>query len=216
MKNIQTHVTGLSMLTACVFIVGEMSGTGVLSLPKAMFQSGWAGLIMILLCCLVSGYCGIRLSSCWMLILKKGDSVTQGARDPFPTIAYEAAGLFGRYLVNAVSYIQLFGVGVIFLLIAAQNCREVFDTFWLYFCDWTVVITILMIPVAMFGTPKDFWPIAVGASVCTAIACLFIFIQTLIQGPTPNKNTNTTLTLINNTISTTTPSPIKDPEITFM
>ena len=32
-KGIENNVKGLTMFTAAVFIVGEMSGTGVLSLP---------------------------------------------------------------------------------------------------------------------------------------------------------------------------------------
>lgn len=52
------------MFTAAVFIIGEMSGTGILSLPKAVLNSGWAGLAMILACCVLSAYCGN-----WRLLL---------------------------------------------------------------------------------------------------------------------------------------------------
>ncbi len=51
----------------------------------------------------------------------------------------------------------------------------------LHFCDWTLVISAVMLPIAMFGTPKDFWPIAVGAMLFTAIACLLIFVQSIRQ-----------------------------------
>ena len=88
---------GLTMFTAAVFIVGEMSGTGVLSLPKAMLGSGWTGVGLILGCCVLSAYCGIRLSTCWMMILEKNEEYATGdVRDPYPIIAYEAAGKIGR------------------------------------------------------------------------------------------------------------------------
>ena len=48
------------MITAAIFIIGEMSGTGVLSLAKAMEQSNWTGLFLIIASCILSGYCGIR------------------------------------------------------------------------------------------------------------------------------------------------------------
>ena len=86
------------MYTAAIFIVGEMSGTGVLSLPKSMNESGWAGLVMIIFCCLMSAYCGIRLSSCWMMIINKNPSLQHGVRDPYPVIAYESAGRIGRFV----------------------------------------------------------------------------------------------------------------------
>jgi vesicular inhibitory amino acid transporter len=79
-------------------------------------------------------------------------------------IAFEASGNIGRYLVMFASYLQLFGVAVIFLLIASQNLASVLNSLIsiLYFCDYTIIITVLMIPIAMLGTPKDFWPIAVS------------------------------------------------------
>ena len=73
-----------------------MSGTGVLSLPKSMNESGWYGLAMIIMCCLISAYCGIKLSSCWMMIIKRNHSLRYGVRDPFQVIAYEAAGNIGK------------------------------------------------------------------------------------------------------------------------
>ena len=63
-----------------------------------MLQSGWAGVALLLGCCVVSAYCGIRLSSCWMLILNRNETLRHGVRDPFPVIAYEAAGAVGRYV----------------------------------------------------------------------------------------------------------------------
>lgn len=186
----ESTIKGLGVITAAVFIVGEMSGTGVLSLPKAMEQSNWAGLALILGCCALSGYCGIRLSSCWMMILEKNPSLKEGVRDPFSVIAFEAAGKFGRILVEIASYVQLFGVAVIFLLIAAHNFASLFSSFYFHFCDWTIAITVLMLPIAMFGTPKDFWPIAVGAMVFTGLACILIFSQSMkqITEPLPPNN----------------------------
>jgi vesicular inhibitory amino acid transporter len=178
-------VKGLSLATTAIFIIGEMTGTGILSLPKAVSQSDWTGIGLILGCCVLSAYCGIRLASCWILILSKNESFRQGVRDPFPVIAYEAAGRVGRYIVLVSSYLQLFGAGVIFILLASENVANILNNKFLYFCDWTIIITCLMFPVSMLGTPKDFWPIAVGAMVCTAVACLCIFVQSMDQIVTP-------------------------------
>jgi vesicular inhibitory amino acid transporter len=117
------------------------------------------------------------------MILEKKYSLFKSAREPFPLIAYEAGGNFARYLVYVTSYVQLVGVAVIFLLIASHNFATVLNQFVFHFCDYTILITIIMCPIAMFGTPKDFWVIAVGAMICTGIACLLLFIQTLRQIP---------------------------------
>lgn len=46
-KDSRETVKGLTILTAAVFIVGEMSGTGVLSLPYSINDSHWAGVVLI-------------------------------------------------------------------------------------------------------------------------------------------------------------------------
>ena len=115
------------------------------------------------------------------MIQSKNPSLRHGVRDPFPTIAYEAGGRWARYLVLVVSYVQLFGVAVIFLLIAAHNLASLLNTCALHFCDWTIVIAVVMAPIAMLGTPKDFWPIAVGAMLFTGFACVLIFSESMRQ-----------------------------------
>lgn len=183
-----TQLKGLTIFTAAIFIIGEMSGTGVLSLPISINQSGWTGVAMVLICCVLSGYCGFRLSTCWTMLLEKNEELREGVRDPFPVIAFEAAGKIGRRVVEVAVYIQLFGVSVIFLLIAAANIHSLLPHIVLKFCDWTIIIAVLMCPVSMLGTPKDFWPIAVGAAIFTAIACLFIFIQTMRESVDSNNH----------------------------
>lgn len=115
---------------------------------------------------------------------KRASNESLHTREPFPVIAQEAGGKIARYIVVVASYLQLIGVAVIFLLIASHNIASVLSEFVLRFCDYTIIITVVMWPVAMLGTPKDFWPIAVGAMICTGIACLLLFIQTMRQIPT--------------------------------
>ena len=45
-----------------------------------------------------------------------------------------------------------------------------------------------MVPIAMFGTPKDFWPIAIGAMLFTGFACVLIFTETLREAQSPLHN----------------------------
>jgi amino acid permease len=120
------------------------------------------------------------------MLVSKNESLKENhVRDPFPIIAHEAAGKIGRYVVMFSSYLQLFGAGVIFLLLTSENIANILNNKYLYFCDWTIIVTAVMFPVSLLGTPKDFWPIAVGAMLCTAVACFFIFIQTMRQVVTP-------------------------------
>ena len=39
---------------------------------------------------------------------------------------------------------------------------------------WLLICFAVLLPCSWFGTPKEFWGIAVGATVATAVACLMI------------------------------------------
>ena len=84
-------------MTAAVFIAGEMAGTGLLALPKAMLQAGWYGLLSNLTLCLLSGYCGIKLGECWTMLRKMNPLYSdEGSRSPFQVIAHEGSGIIGK------------------------------------------------------------------------------------------------------------------------
>jgi solute carrier family 32 (vesicular inhibitory amino acid transporter) len=91
------RVKGMSIIAAGLIITAEMSGTGILALPAALSQSHWFGVAMIIGSCMLSFYCGIRLSSCWEMIRKKDITLQKKYRgDPYQLIGYKAAGNFGK------------------------------------------------------------------------------------------------------------------------
>ena len=73
------------------------------------------------------------------------------------------------------------GVCVVFLLLAAGNMSSLVNlpvhgdigkTGELRI--WLVICFAVLLPCSWLGTPKEFWGIAVGASLATAVACLMI------------------------------------------
>ncbi|UJR36334.1 hypothetical protein I4U23_029062 [Adineta vaga] len=175
---------GLTVFTAAIFITGEMAGTGLLALPKAMDQAGWYGLISTFVLCALSGYCGIKLGECWTMLRQINPVYCdEGSRSPFQVIATEGAGRIGKYVLIFVIYFQLLGAGVVFLLLAAQNLKSLFDAIGAHLpvCVWIIIVAAALLGPCWLGTPKDSWPIAIGAMVCTAIACIVIAISALIH-----------------------------------
>jgi hypothetical protein len=74
-----------------------MAGTGLLALPKAMYQAGWYGLLSNFALCILSGYCGIRLGDCWTMLRQRNPAYREeGNRSPFQVIATEGAGRAGK------------------------------------------------------------------------------------------------------------------------
>ena len=73
------------------------------------------------------------------------------------------------------------GVYVVFLILAAGNISslvhlhvhgDIGKTGELRI--WLVICYAVLLPCSWLGTPKEFWGIAVGASLATAVACLMI------------------------------------------
>ena len=49
---------------------------------------------------------------------------------------------------------------------------------------WLVICFAVLLPFSWLGTPKEFWGIAVGASLATAVACLMICVCIGLDMPT--------------------------------
>ena len=52
----------------------------------------------------------------------------------------------------------------------------------LHLCQWMVIVAAMLIPLTWAGTPKDFWPIAVGALITTVVACTLIIVSCVLRG----------------------------------
>ena len=90
---------GFSVLTATAFIIGEVAGGGILSLPQATAQAGWAGLVMIVYCATCAGISGMCLAKSWIVLEERYPEYREGlTRKPFSTIGYHAYGKWMRYV----------------------------------------------------------------------------------------------------------------------
>ncbi|GFN75569.1 amino acid transporter antl1-like isoform x1 [Plakobranchus ocellatus] len=167
---------GLTVLTTAVFAVGEMAGSGVLALPKALVTTGWTGVAINIVCAAASAYTGMILGKCWLMVQNRYVEYQTNTRYPYPAIGFVTYGKAGRMLVSASINLTLFGVAVVFLLLASQNLQHLVSDAGhdFSFCYWLLIVAAALLPTTWLGTPKDFWPIAVGATVATSIACVII------------------------------------------
>ncbi|CAC5410250.1 SLC32A [Mytilus coruscus] len=94
------------------------------------------------------------------------------------------------YLVTITLNIFNFGSSVVFLVLAAGNIETLLTDVIkdISFCYWLMILTCIVVPIVCLGTPKDFWPIGVGAAISTGIACTLIIIQ-IFQDNSHSKNT---------------------------
>ncbi|XP_022112040.1 amino acid transporter AVT1E-like [Acanthaster planci] len=178
---------GLTILTAAVFIVGEMAGGGILSLPDALKSAGWSGILLLIFCAFLSAYTGIVLGRSWQILKDRFPFYREHIRYPYPAIGFEAMGKAGRYAVTLCVNLTLFSVTTVFLLVSSQLFQTLLQMAEvnISFCAWVPIIAAVLCPLTWLGTPKDFWPIAAGAAVSTGLACILIFAQEMEDlGPT--------------------------------
>ncbi|KAK3787089.1 hypothetical protein RRG08_013466 [Elysia crispata] len=177
---------GMNVMTTAVFIVGQVAGCGVLALPKALNDTGWIGLAVIVMIAGVSVYTGVLLGRCWILLRERRSlSLDHEARQPYPAIGQAAFGKHCRWLVSFCVDFTCFGATVVFLLLASQNIEQLLARSGLEisFCVWLTIVAAVLCPLSWLGTPKDFWQIGLMAALTTAIACLMILVQLVIDAP---------------------------------
>ena len=183
---------GISIITVCLFIVGEIAGTGILAFPESFKGMGWFGTVVIILACLGGGYTGIALGNSWLILEDRDECHKERTRDPYSVIGEVACGVAGRRWTSITLVIMLFGSSCIQELVFSETMSALIPDNGLPFCYWIVVIGIGLLPFTYLGSPVDFWPVAFFAMSSTTIACFLIVIAILIQDDQFNVETTET------------------------
>lgn len=172
---------GIGVALTAVFIVGMMAGSGILALPMSIVQGGYAAIPMLIICGLISTYTGMVLGNCWSIVRARNPLYrTSVVSDPYPVIAYEAAGKLGRILCRISVISSLFGAGVVYLLLISGNMSNIIRNLSssnLPACYWIIIVAAVLTPFTWLGTPKDFWLTAFLAAATTTIAAVFIVVD---------------------------------------
>ncbi|KAE8573193.1 uncharacterized protein [Halyomorpha halys] len=174
---------GLGILTAAIFISGEMVGSGILALPRAIIDAGWYGFLLLIIFGLNSCYCGVKLGQCWEILEERFPECRGISRNPYPDIGERAMGKWGRRSVTICNYFTLFGVATVYLLLASQMMHALLEDYVqeLSVCVWILILAVVLTPPTWLGSPKDFWIVGVFALSTTLISCCLIFAQMAID-----------------------------------
>jgi len=80
--------------------------------------------------------------------------------------------------------LTLYGGGCVFIVLIAQLLGSLVSAagFHMSTCLWMTIVAAGLTPLTWAGTPKDFWPIAVGALITTVLACILIIVNLVMTG----------------------------------
>nr|XP_039264190.1 amino acid transporter AVT1C-like [Styela clava] len=163
---------------AAVFIIGTLCGSGVLAIPQAIVDGGWIAMPLLVICGLVSAFTGTLLGKSWIILRERyPEYEANRVTDPYPTIAFRAAGKVGEYATRVCLYGSLFGGGTVFLLLISDNTTNLLQSMGgirFYPCYMMMIVFCILTPLSWIGTPKDFWYAGLIAAATTTIGALLI------------------------------------------
>ncbi|KAG0003365.1 hypothetical protein BGZ80_002916 [Entomortierella chlamydospora] len=108
---------GVSSFKAMASLVCVIAGTGTLGMPHAVSETGWLGIILIVLALFMSTTTGIMLIKCLYIN-------SDHRRHSYEDIARESCGLVGYYLAIVTVAINLFGCAVLYVILASSLIQE--------------------------------------------------------------------------------------------
>ncbi|KAK4326153.1 hypothetical protein Pmani_003299 [Petrolisthes manimaculis] len=181
--------SGLSVLLASFFLVAQVSGLGVLALPWAVAQTGWAGLGVVVASGVLVGVAAVHLGTSWIILEERWPQYQRACRKPYPAMALRSLGVVGWHIANVVQGVTLFGVSTVTILLSAQLLESILTTSLpqIGVCSWLLVCGVVLIPLSWLSSPKEFWPASVLALIATVAACVVVVVKILVEEGTPGK-----------------------------
>lgn len=113
---------GATFFQAVCNVLNILLGVGLLSLPFAFRQAGWAGLPILGVMGIATSYTGKAIAECIDTICKRE------GRDPhdvgYEDVAQVAYGKLGRLVVSATIYTELYGICALLFIIMGDNLHH--------------------------------------------------------------------------------------------
>ncbi len=160
----KTSVSGAVFSYICTCV-----GAGVLSLPRALQECGWIGLILMAFVAFLCNVTAKYLAQC--MFARPGVMLKT-----YEAIGEQAMGKRGRLMVGFFQTVTLFGVCTIFLILIGGNMATLVPSLSLH--DWIFIFAGVLIPIAWLKTMNEVAVLAVFG----VIASLYVAAVVVIKG----------------------------------
>ncbi len=181
-----------------LFVTGDVVGAGIVALPYAMKLANYYGIPMFIIASLTTCYSGFLLAKACNHIM--GAEVDrEEMRAPYASLAERACGKTTRHAVTFTLNMSLILTCIVFLLLAGEIFSVLIDLPWETVSHrnklrvWFAICGGVLLPLTLLGTPKDFWGVALLASLTSGIAVILLtanlvwVTKTDLQRPVPPK-----------------------------
>lgn len=186
-----------SWMTTGILIVSAMAGTGVLSMPVAVSQSGWIGVLLLGVTAVVCMITANLLGS----IMRR---MPQASIRDYPSVGGAAFGRLGEVLAIVSQYTTICGIVIIFEIVAGLMINSIFCEVPTHFVTLMVGILLLVILI-LFPFMREVSWISYGAALCTVVAtciCLALSLVYYLAPDNPCRTSDLCLTCQHSTFQT--------------
>ncbi|KAK6019391.1 hypothetical protein OSTOST_14975, partial [Ostertagia ostertagi] len=151
---------GISWFVAALFVVDDMAGGGLVTIPTAMVRTDfYVGFALFLLLMCVTMYTAYALGQSWNILLNTWSIYRVHCRKPYASIGYRAMGANARKVVSVIIDVTQFGVATVYLLLSAKNIHDMVKTFTnteFSYCIVVLIVAVCLLPVTYLKSPQDF------------------------------------------------------------
>ena len=149
-------------------------GVGVLALPKAIAQSGWAiGVVLLLATWGLSQFMMHLLWKCIESEKRRGGAAIKS----YGCIGEAALGKFGRYMVSFAMYLGLSAICVIILILLGQGLFLLTST--LTMSAWIRIAALCILPLSWLPTLKEVGVLSAVGVVAVCIVGIAVVIASI-------------------------------------
>ncbi|CAD5227811.1 unnamed protein product [Bursaphelenchus xylophilus] len=176
----EEHYTpsGLGWFITALFILGDMVGGGLVTLPVATVQTNlYVSIGLILFMCAVTMYTAHILGKCWNMLLDRYPKYRKHCRKPYPEIARRALGKKWKSAVSFCIDTTQFGIAVVYLLLSAKNIRDlilIHVKSEISYCYVVLIVAACFLPCTFLKSPQDFWAAVVVGMFTSAVSAVLI------------------------------------------
>ncbi|CAD5228371.1 unnamed protein product [Bursaphelenchus xylophilus] len=187
-NGVYVRYKGMSWFITGLFMIGELAGGGLVTLPVATVRTSIYACVMFTAFMAISmTFTAILIGKCWVMLVERFPEYRYHTRKPYPEIARRALGPKFKLIVSICIDIAQFGMTVVYVLLSSRNICDLLKLFFAFefsYCYMVVILAAVLLPATFLKSPQDFWPAVIVAMFTSTFAAAFILAGGIIDHDT--------------------------------